>query len=261
MLIMTGEVRGEWLGSDSGAPVNGDQVRDTWFLRRDRSFGWYYTTAKWDTWGYRGLGDVGWGYAASEVDDLLSHVAAELDTDRSAGWLIENATFRRKLSGPRYDIDAVDWFLGQFLLLQDRVALPGLSDDPWRDLAVAQPAQNEVSDLARRYPPVTSRHGELLRRTSTGCARRRGATSARSRVRACGGGEQGSSGRSCAPRSSRHWLPSGASVRPLALAGGTSLTRKRVFRPTALRAHGPRALPSSPPAAGETAPGTSPQKL
>jgi len=153
MLIMTGEVRGEWLGPDSGAPVNGDQVRDTWFLRRDRSFSWRYTTAKWDTWGYRGLGDVGWGYAASEVDDLLRRVTAELDADRSAGWLIKNATFQRKLSGPRYDIDAVDWFLGQFLLPQDHVPLPGLSDDPWRDLAVAQLAQNEVSDLTGRHPP------------------------------------------------------------------------------------------------------------
>ena len=50
-------------GSDT-PPVNGDEVRDTWFLRSS-------------IWRSYGGGFI--GYAASEVDDLLRRVAAELD--------------------------------------------------------------------------------------------------------------------------------------------------------------------------------------
>src|SRR6516225_1315379 len=71
------------------APVNGEEVRGTSFRRRSAG-----------------------GYSAIEVDDLLRRVAAELDAGQPAGPLIANATFQS--GGKRsYDIDAVDWFLGQ----------------------------------------------------------------------------------------------------------------------------------------------------
>ena len=62
--------------SSYAPPVNGDVMRDTRFLGNSR---------------LRGRA----GYATPEVDDLLGRVAAELDTGRPAGPLIENATFRR----------------------------------------------------------------------------------------------------------------------------------------------------------------------
>ena len=102
--------------------MNGDEVRDTWFLRRRRS------------------------YDASEVDDLLDRVAAELDAGRPAGPLIENATFQEKKEG--YDVDAVDWFLDQLILHPGHAERAGTSADPWRDLPVAQFTQGRVSGLA-----------------------------------------------------------------------------------------------------------------
>jgi DivIVA domain-containing protein len=74
--------------------MNGDDVRDTWFFRGG---------------GIRGL----WGYDAAEVDGLLRRVAAELDAGRPVCPLIGSASFRVRRQG--YDIDAVDWFLGQLL--------------------------------------------------------------------------------------------------------------------------------------------------
>jgi len=112
--------------------VNGDEVRDTWFLRPEQQ-----------------------GYDVSEVDDLLRRVAAELDVGRPAGPLIENATFRRRhISGRGYDIDAVDWFLDQLLLLLRPVHTEpaGTSADPCRDLAVAQFTRSRVGDAAE--PPA-----------------------------------------------------------------------------------------------------------
>jgi DivIVA domain-containing protein len=106
--------------------VNGDEVRRTWFLDG--------------------------GYAASEVDDLLRRVVAELDAGRPAGPLIENATFRRPHMSRGYDIDAVDWFLDQLLLRPGHAELAGTSADPWRDLAVAQLTQSKVGNAAE--PPA-----------------------------------------------------------------------------------------------------------
>jgi hypothetical protein len=84
------------------------------------------------------------GYDVAEVDQLLTHVAAELDAGRPARPLIETAAFRRRRApfsiwsrARGYDIDAVDWFLGRFLA-QDRLQPGGVKADPWRDLAVAQ---------------------------------------------------------------------------------------------------------------------------
>jgi DivIVA domain-containing protein len=116
------------------APVTGDEVRDTWFL------------------------DTDGGYLAPDVDELLRRVAAELDAGRPAGPLIENATFRptswRKKYSRGYDIDAVDWFLGQLLRLQDHAGPGGTSADPWRDVGgMTQLVLGGVSGLAQRYPP------------------------------------------------------------------------------------------------------------
>ncbi len=112
-----------WPGC-SAPPVNGDEVRDTWFLRR------------------RGRE----GYDASEVDDLLDRVAAELDAGRPAGPLIEKATFPKKRKG--YDVDAVDWFLDQLILQPGHAERAGPSADPWRDLPVTQFTRGRVSGLA-----------------------------------------------------------------------------------------------------------------
>jgi DivIVA domain-containing protein len=108
--------RGSWLVTRPGRyarPVTAAQVRDTIFK-----------TAV-----------VGKGYDVRQVDVLLGLVAEELDAGRPAEPLIRNAAFRTRLGG--YEIDAVDWFLGQLLLLPDPVELAGLSVDPWRDLDVA----------------------------------------------------------------------------------------------------------------------------
>ncbi len=110
--------------------MNGDEVRDTWFLRSRR------------------------GYDASEVDDLLDRVAAELDAGCPAGPLIENAKFQETKKG--YDIDAVDWFLDQLIHHPDHDERAGTSADPWRDLPVAQFTRGRVSDLAgqpRHFQP------------------------------------------------------------------------------------------------------------
>jgi hypothetical protein len=164
-------------GSDP-PPVNGEQVRDTRFWLPPHS-------------------EIA-GYDARQVDGLVRRVAAELDAGRSAGPLIEKATFRRRLYRWRYDIDAVDWFLGQLLLPPGHVELAGISADPWRDLAVAQLVRGGVSGLAGFYPATTGtgqlaiafpdRGGTAPGRASPNSARTRGATSATCRARTYGGG-------------------------------------------------------------------------
>jgi hypothetical protein len=101
--------------------VNGDQVRDNWFCRA-------------------GAARVA-GYDPQQVEALCRRVAAELDAGGSAGPLIQDASFRRLGFGLRYDIDAVDWFLDQFLLPPGYVDLGGIGEDPWGDLPVARVAQ------------------------------------------------------------------------------------------------------------------------
>ena len=88
------------------------------------------------------------GYDARQVDDLLRRVAAELDAEGSARPLIENAAFRTRKYRRRYDIEAVDWFVDQFLLPPGRFEPGGIADDPWGDLPVAQFAQG----ISEKYP-------------------------------------------------------------------------------------------------------------
>ena len=108
--------------------MDGDEVRNTRFL--GKGFGY------------------GYGYAVSQVDDLLRRVAAELER-RPAGPLIENTTFRNRTWNNGYDIDAVNWFLDQFLLHPGHVEPDGMGEDPWRDLAVVnQFTRGGVSDPA-----------------------------------------------------------------------------------------------------------------
>lgn len=99
-------------------PVNGSQVRDTVFCPAHAL-----------------------GYVAEQVDELCRRVAAELDAGGSARPLIENAAFRTRKVGRRYDIDAVDWFLDQFLLPPVDIGRTGVGDDTWDDLPVTQVAQ------------------------------------------------------------------------------------------------------------------------
>jgi DivIVA domain-containing protein len=84
--------------------VNGGEIRDTTFLTQDR------------------------GYDTTQVDDLLRRVADELDAGRPAGPLIKSAVFRD--AWPGYEIDAVDWFLGQLLGHDGPAELTEPSEDP-----------------------------------------------------------------------------------------------------------------------------------
>lgn len=122
--------------------MNGDEVRDTWFLGSQR------------------------GYDASEVDDLLDRVAAELDAGRPGGPLIENATFQKKNGG--YDVDAVDWFLDQLILHPGHVGRPGTSADPWRDLPVAQFTRGRVNGPAGQRRHVQPYFAEECRKAWRG---------------------------------------------------------------------------------------------
>jgi hypothetical protein len=112
-------------------PMNGGQVRDTLFCRQGPS----------------GMLQVA-GYHPRQVNDLRRRIAAELDAGGSAGPLIENATFRRRRHGLRYDIDGVDWFLGQFLRLPGHDEPGGIAEDPWGDLPVARLAQRTSEKYA-----------------------------------------------------------------------------------------------------------------
>jgi len=116
-------------------PVNGDQLRQTWFWppRLEQH-----------------------GYRAWDVDDLVSRVAAELDAGRPAGPLIGTTELGKRRWGRRYDIDAVDWLLGQFLVRPGQFGPAGMGDDPWCGVPVAQLAADGVSGQASRYSWVTS---------------------------------------------------------------------------------------------------------
>jgi DivIVA domain-containing protein len=110
--------------------MNGDQVRDTRF---------------------RPTGNA--GYRARDVDELLRRVVAELDAGRPVGQLIKNATLRKPAwtRDVVYDVDAVDWFLGQFLLPSGQPELAGISDDPWRDLPVGQLTLGERASFEKAW--------------------------------------------------------------------------------------------------------------
>jgi hypothetical protein len=110
--------------------MNGDQVRDTWFWPPGH--------------------DVQ-GYDARQVQELFRRVATELDAGRPVGPLIENARLRMRTSGGRYDIDAVDWFLGQFLLPPGHFGPDRISTDPWGDLPVAQFYHNPSREASGAY--------------------------------------------------------------------------------------------------------------
>jgi hypothetical protein len=112
----------------NATPMNGGQVRDTLFCRV-----------------------VPWpvpGYDPQQVDDLCRRVTAELDAGGSARPLIENATFRTRINGLRYDIEAVDWFLDQFLLPPGHCELDAIAEDPWGDLPVIRVAQRTSENYA-----------------------------------------------------------------------------------------------------------------
>jgi hypothetical protein len=100
--------------TNQAAPMNGDEVRDTWFL--DGGSWW-------------GPGRCS-GYRARPVNDLLRQVAVELDAGRPARPLIDNALFAQGSGPSAYNIDAVDWFLHRLLLAEDHVGPGGASTDP-----------------------------------------------------------------------------------------------------------------------------------
>ena len=150
------------------SPVNGDEARGTWFVRRESL----------------------WGYDASAVDDLLARVASERTP------LGQQARWSRTRGGRGYDIDTLDLFLGQ--LLSHR--------GPGRDLGdVAQLSRNAPADLtdspaglARRRRRTDATRGRTISPTNAGT---RGATSATKPARACGQSGQDDAV-SCARRTS-----------------------------------------------------------
>jgi hypothetical protein len=92
----------------------------------------------------------GYGYLASDVDELLLRVADEMDAGRPVGGLVSNAALRtpqpepvtfRSMSLRRrkgqliYDVAAVHWLLGQLRRCDDDWDRARLEADPWRDLA------------------------------------------------------------------------------------------------------------------------------
>jgi hypothetical protein len=105
--------------------VNGDVVRD---VRFPSGGGWRPARRS----------KAGAGYDVSQVDDLLRRIAVELDAGRSARPLIASATFRlgHGLGHVGYEMDAVDWFLGQLRCWEDASQPAGMDGDPWRGLPV-----------------------------------------------------------------------------------------------------------------------------
>lgn len=60
----------------------------------------------------------------------------------------EIPTFRKRKYGLSYEIDAVDWFLGQFLLPPGRGERDGIGPDPWGSLPVARVARRTSEKYA-----------------------------------------------------------------------------------------------------------------
>jgi DivIVA domain-containing protein len=125
--------------------VTGDEVRDTTFL----------------------IVREGWDMA--QVDDLLRRVAAEIDAGRPVTPLLEKPTLRSQKYG--YDKEALYWFLEPLRL--DHRDLTGMSQDPWRDLAVAaQFSRSKIGHLAGARTP--SARKALRRHYAAECWKARG---------------------------------------------------------------------------------------
>jgi DivIVA domain-containing protein len=161
-------------------------------------------------------------YDASQVDDLLDRIAAELDAGRPAGPLIASATFKQRPFARGYDIGAVDWFLDQ-LRTAEHSGLARMNADPWRDLA-ADPyyIHREPGDPAGRIRTPSSQEyaeawrnfgqqpGTLLSWVLTGAGRRELRTPEQQTIASSRGGL---------------WTSS-----PTLTAGGRTFTWKRVTR-------------------------------
>ena len=112
--------------------MNADEIRDVRFLN-------------------------GSGYDASQVDELLRRIAAELDAGRPAGPLIANATFRRGQGRDGYRIEAVDWFLEQLLHGDDSSHSARMGADAWHHLAVANHFARSGPDAVAEGTAMPSR--------------------------------------------------------------------------------------------------------
>jgi DivIVA domain-containing protein len=141
--------------------VNGDEVRNIRF---------------------GGSGPYSGDYDASQVNDLLDRIAAELDAGRPAGPLIANATFQARRG---YDAKAVDWFLEQLRRREDPAEADPANADPWHDLAadpycirrepghlagrIAAPSELECADAWRDFD---QQPGTRLSSVAAGAVRR-----------------------------------------------------------------------------------------
>ncbi len=100
---------------------------------------------------------LGGGYDASEVNNLLLRVAAELDAERPIWPLIAKATFQTRSLRGSYQPGPIDWFLDQ-LRWEDLSEMARVNADPWRDLA-AEPyyIRREPGDVAGRIDAPSRR--------------------------------------------------------------------------------------------------------
>jgi hypothetical protein len=198
----------------------------------------------------------GGSYRASEVDDLLRRVAAELDAGRPVGSLIKNAQFWRAgtLTGTGYDVDAVDWFLDQLLLSLGHSELAGIAEDPWRDLG-------EVTRLTRSGASGLAKHSAgrawlaSKERFSEECANAWRDFSRAPGARLRWGRVKGGSRELRTPEAQTIASLRGYGRFQTASTGGRSFT----FRRSTRQDHHRRALPGSSPAANGTSMGTSPR--
>lgn len=124
------------------------------------------------------LPDQLWGYDASDVDELLDHIAAELDAGRPVASLAANAAFRevrlqfRRLSRA-YQTETVDWLLAQLRRNEEERNL--LADDPWRHLiafrySMGPPALDARTEYADDWAAFDAQPGFRLRYGRAGSA-------------------------------------------------------------------------------------------
>jgi len=90
-------------------------------------------------------------YDASQVNELLDRIAAELDAGRPAGTLIASEAFEQRPFARGYNAGAVNWFLEQLWRREDPAEADRMNADPWGALA-ADPycIRREPGDPARR---------------------------------------------------------------------------------------------------------------
>jgi DivIVA domain-containing protein len=120
------------------------------------------------------------GYDASDVDELLDHIAGELDAGRPVASLAANAAFREvrlrfKRLSRAYETDTVDWLLGQLRRSEPERERNLQFDDPWKDLiafrySAGRPALDASTQYTDDWAAFEAQPGFRLRYGRAGCA-------------------------------------------------------------------------------------------